>query len=104
MTDWKKIPDLDTNHTALTMYEKDGFRVWKGKRRIYSVIYSANKWHLERLSDHMVLYSAETAKRCRTTYDNAVKSGVKVKSIDVIGDYVNYRAEWNEEMRRSIVK
>lgn len=64
MMKWEKQRDENINHTAMTMYVADGYRVWKGKRRIYSAIYSADEWHLERTSDHKVLYSAKTAKAC----------------------------------------
>lgn len=80
MNTWERKADTDSRHTAATMYEKDGFRVWKGKRKIYSVIYSADKWHLERITDHEVLYSAGTAKECREAYDNAVARKVDVNT------------------------
>lgn len=70
---WEKKRDTNYRHTAVTMYEKDGYRIWKGKRWIISIIYSANKWHLERLSDHKVIWSDKTAKACMENFDNAIR-------------------------------
>lgn len=59
--------------TASTMYERDGFRIWKGKYKVISVIYSANEWHLERLADHKMIFSAKTAKACAEYYFNFIQ-------------------------------
>ena len=61
---WVKEKDTNLDHTAMTKYVTDGFVVWKGKYRVFSSIYSANEWHLQRLSDRMVVWSAKTAKEC----------------------------------------
>lgn len=66
---WTKRKDTNTNHTGGTLNECDGFRIWKGKYRVYSTIYSANEWHLERLSDRMIVYSANTAKECKENFE-----------------------------------
>lgn len=68
---WSKSKDtrIGWQYTGATIYEADGFRIWKGKYRIVSVIYSADKWHLERMSDHKIVYSARTAKECMAAYE-----------------------------------
>ena len=67
--EWKQIKDDDRHHTAETMYVTDGYIIWKGKYRIYSTIYSSNAWHLERLSDHRIIWSALTAKECKENFE-----------------------------------
>ena len=69
---WKQIKDNSIHHTAETMYITDGYKIWKGKYRIFSCIYSANEWHLERLSDHRILWSAKTAKECKENFEYAL--------------------------------
>ena len=75
LTMWEKIKDTDWHHTAETAYVTEGFRIWKGKYRVFSVIYSANEWHLERLSDHKILFGARTAKECKEALDHAKSCG-----------------------------
>lgn len=65
---WEKQKDPNNDHTAMTMYTTDGYKIWKGKFHVYSVIYSANEWHLQRNSDGKVLYSARTAKECMENF------------------------------------
>ena len=65
---WEKKKDENYHHTAVTMYVTDGYKIWKGKYRVYSSIFSANEWHLQRTSDGMVLYSAKTAKECMENF------------------------------------
>ena len=90
MAEWIKKVDEDYHHTASTMYEKEGFKVWKGKYRVFSCIYSADEWHLERKSDHKVAYSAKTAKECRTVLDNAIKNGVDVNAVEIVPGLINF--------------
>lgn len=72
MATWEKVRDNDLNHTAMTMYIADGYRIWKGKRRINNTIYSSDEWHLERISDRKVLWNAKTAKECKENFDYAL--------------------------------
>lgn len=72
---WEKKPDTDRWHTAMTMYVADGYRIWKGKYRVRACIYTANEWHLQRVSDGRVLYSAKTAKECKEKFDWATSRG-----------------------------
>lgn len=60
----KKVEERHHPYTAPTVFETDGYRVWKGRRNIVSCIYSGDYWHLERRTDHRVVYSARTAKAC----------------------------------------
>lgn len=86
---WIASPDLDNRHTAMTKYETDGFVLWKGKYQVFSCLYSANKWHLERLSDRKILFSAKTAKECKATFDNSVKRGIDVHTEEWLNSWVN---------------
>lgn len=90
MAEWIKKADENHSHTASTMYEKEGFRVWKGKYRVFSCIYSANEWHLERKSDHKIAYSAKTAKECRKVLDNAIERGVDVNTVEIVPGLINF--------------
>ncbi len=82
---WKKTEDTNYRHTAVTMYETDGFRVWKGKYRVFDTIYSANEWHLERLSDHRILHSGRTAKECMGVLEYSIRHGE-----DIEGDILSF--------------
>lgn len=72
MATWKKVRDDNINHSATTMYVVDGYRIWKGRYRVYSAIYSSDEWHLERVSDRKILWSAKTAKECKVNFDDAL--------------------------------
>lgn len=90
MAEWIKKADENHSRTASTMYEKEGFRVWKGKYRVFSCIYSADEWHLERKSDHKIAYSAKTAKECRKVLDNAIERGVDVNAVEIVSGLINF--------------
>lgn len=90
MAEWIKKADDNYRHTASTIYEKSGFVVWKGKYRVFSSIYSADEWHLERKSDHKIAYSAKTAKECRAVLDNAIKNGVDVNTVEIVPGLINF--------------
>ena len=83
---WTKEKETRTGweYTASTRYRTDGFLVWKGKYRVFSIIHSADEWHLERLSDHRILHSGRTAKECMGVLEWAVRNG-KDTQADVIG-------------------
>ena len=72
---WEQRKDPNRNHTAETMYVTDGYKIWKGKYNVFSVIMSANEWHLQRVSDGKVLYSARTAKECKSKFEWAISRG-----------------------------
>ena len=80
---WTKTEDTNIHHTAMTIYETDGFRVWRGKYQVFDCLYSANEWHLERLSDHRILHSGKTAKECMGTLEYAIRHGMDI-SADIL--------------------
>ncbi len=80
--EWKKIKDTNTKHTAATKYETDGFVIWKGRYRVFSSIYSANEWHLERLSDHRMMHSCRTAKECMDVLEYEIRHGSDIHDPD----------------------
>ena len=80
--DWKRVADTNYRHTASTKYESDGFVVWKGKYRVFSCIYSANEWHLQRIADGKILHSGKTAKECKGALEYAIKAGRDVHTIE----------------------
>lgn len=69
---WEKVRDENYDHTAVTVYVTEGYRIWKGRYRVFSAIYSANEWHLERLSDHRIIWSEKTAKACMENAEYAI--------------------------------
>lgn len=66
----KRTANTSCRVTAPTVYVTEGFKVWKGKYYVFSIITSANEWHLERLSDNTIVYSAKTAKECMKECEN----------------------------------
>ena len=68
-TNWNKTKDEDFGHSASTVYSCEGYRIWKGKYCVFSAIYSADEWHLQRTSDRKVIYSARTAKECMEAFE-----------------------------------
>ena len=70
--DWNKEKDPYGEY-ATTVYVREGYTIGKGRYCIFSVIYSAVAWHLRRLSDNKVIYSAKTAKECMEAFDNGVR-------------------------------
>lgn len=70
---WKAERDERTGwqYTAATIYKTNGYRIWKGKYRVVSCLYSADKWHIEREADHKIIWSANTAKQCKKDFDFA---------------------------------
>lgn len=73
MTNWEKTKDPNLYHSAATMYTAGDFRIWKGKYRVFSAIWSADEWHLERVSDRKILFSAKTAKECKAYLEEVSK-------------------------------
>lgn len=78
---WEKHKDTDWDHTASTLYVTDGYKIWKGKRRIFSIIYSADKWHLVRTKDNYEVHSGKTAKECMGCVEYAIKHGRDVADV-----------------------
>lgn len=77
---WTAKPETDHTHTASTKYEAENFIIWKGKKRVFSVIYSANEWHLIRKSDGQELHFGKTAKECKCFLEYALKSGKDINT------------------------
>lgn len=71
--------------TASTKYEADGFRIWKGKIWLGSCFWSADEWHLERMSDHKILHSARTAKECKGALEYCIRQGKDIHTMDQTG-------------------
>lgn len=92
---WNAVKDGNYNHTAVTMYEADGFRIWKGRRLIIGCIYSTNEWHLIRTSDGKELHYAKTAKECMGVLEHAIKYGYDIYHDDHIGGYYGMKFDEN---------
>lgn len=80
--DWVKEKETNHRHTAATRYVADGFVIWKGKRRVFSSIYSANEWHLIRVSDGRELHYGKTAKECMGALEYSIRRGMDIYKID----------------------
>lgn len=94
---WTAKPETDYTHTASTKYEADNFVIWKGKKRVLSVIYSADEWHLIRKSDGQELHSGKTAKECKSVLEYAIKRGEDINADNITRWYsgVKFDDEFN---------
>ena len=69
-TNWNKTKTNDfCNYSAATIYNYGDYTIWRGKYCVFSAIYSADEWHLQRTSDRKVIYSARTAKECMEAFE-----------------------------------
>lgn len=59
--------------SASTIYCVDGYRIWKGKYCVVGCIYSADEWHLQRMSDKKIIFSARTAKECKEAFEKGLR-------------------------------
>lgn len=98
--DWKKLEDKNYDHTAATKYESDDFVIWKGKYRVFSVIYSADQWHLERLSDHRIMHSCRTAKECMGVLEYEIRRGTNINDPDMISFLCPNGVKFNDDFSR----
>ena len=92
---WQATKDEYWHHTASTMYEADGFRIWKGRICVRTCIYTSDEWHLERLSDHKILHSGKTAKECKGALEYCIKHGKDIYAMENSG--LGYDIVFNED-------
>lgn len=78
--------------TGAKRYVSDEYYIWKGRRHIFSSIYSADEWHLVRKSDKECIHSAKTAKECKGALEYLLKTGRKVggSNITFNEDFTSY--------------
>lgn len=85
--EWTATPEtgIGRKYTAATRYVADGFYIWKGRRYIDFNFYTADKWHLIRVSDGKCIHSATTAKQCKDALEYCMKKGYDINTMEKTG-------------------